>query len=109
MTATDATPESLDLRELLRANRDQLQLVLDEYRAVNPRIFGSVARGEAGPDSDIDLLVDLLPDARHSDLIRVGGLRAGLRRVLDQDVDVLAPQLLRARVSATALKDAVPL
>ncbi|HEY0249357.1 MAG TPA: nucleotidyltransferase domain-containing protein [Gryllotalpicola sp.] len=109
MTATHATPESLDLRELLHAHRDQLQAVLDEYRAVNPRVFGSVARGEAGPDSDIDLLVDLLPDDRHSDLIRVGGLRAGFRRVLDQDVDVVASQLLKARVSATALKDAVPL
>jgi len=109
MTVVIASRESLALRELLRARRNELQMVLDQYHAVNPRIFGSVARGEAGPHSDIDLLVDLLPDDEHSELVRVGGLRAGLRRVLEHDVDVVAPQLLKSRVSATALKDAVPL
>ncbi|GAB3801012.1 nucleotidyltransferase family protein [Humibacter antri] len=109
MTAVAVSPESLALRELLRARRDDLQSVLDEYHAANPRVFGSVARGEAGPHSDIDLLVDLLPDDTHSELVRVGGLRAGLRRVLEHDVDVVAPQLLKSRISVTALKDAVPL
>lgn len=109
MTAVAASPESLALRALLLSRRDELQVVLDEYHAANPRLFGSVARGEAGPNSDIDLIVDLLPDDAHSELVRVGGLRVGFRRVLGHDVDVVAPQLLKSQVSETALKDAVPL
>lgn len=104
-----ATVESLALRELLDARRDAVQAVLDRFGAVNPRVFGSVARGDAGPQSDVDLIVDLLPDDRHSDLIRVAGIRVGLREALGREVDVVAPHLLRDRVSRTALEDAIPL
>ncbi len=104
-----ATVESLALRELLDARRDAVQAVLDRFGATNPRVFGSVARGDAGPQSDVDMMVDLLPDDRHSDLIRVAGIRVGLREALGREVDVVAPHLLRDRVSRTALEDAIPL
>lgn len=67
-----------------------------------------MARGEATPNSDIDVLVDLDPaDGRV--LMRLGGLTEGFRRVLGHPVDVVTPAVLRERVSATALADAVPL
>lgn len=55
------TVESVALRTAIAAHCDALDDILRRYRAANPRLFGSVARGDATVDSDIDLLVDLLP------------------------------------------------
>ena len=75
MAVVVATPETLALRELVTGHRDALESLFAKYGATNPRLFGSVARGEAGPDSDIDIMVDLLPE------------HLGVRRQLE---DVLA-------------------
>ena len=80
--------------------------LLDQYGATNPRLFGSVARGEAREDSDLDLLFDLVPGA-DNELMRVSGLAEELSELLDVRVDVVAATLLRAEVSASALVDAV--
>lgn len=102
------TADSLALREAISAHRDELDRVLRRYGASNPRLFGSVARGDATPDSDIDVLVDLDPvDGRL--LMRLGGLTEGFRRILGHPVDVVTPTILREPVSATALADAVAL
>lgn len=103
------TSSSLALRELIDAHRDELDTVLRRYGATNPRLFGSVARGDATPVSDIDVLVDLLPDPSHSRLLRLSGVAAGFEAVLQREVDVVAAELLREQVSGTALVDAVPL
>lgn len=44
--------------EALRERRDEIMQLMNQYGAYNVRVFGSVARGEAGPDSDIDLFVN---------------------------------------------------
>lgn len=54
------TPETLALRELLRARRDGFQELLAKYSATNPRLFGSVARGTAHASSDIDIFPEQL-------------------------------------------------
>ncbi len=106
---TAVTPETLALRELLDAHRGEFQALLTKYGATNPRLFGSVARGEAGPDSDIDILVDLIPREHDSDLFRISGLMEETRRLFGRPVDVFAPQLLKEKVSTSATRDAVPL
>lgn len=72
-----------------------------------------MSRGDATRDSDIDIdidiMVDLDPDHVHSRLLRLSGVAAGFRAVLHRDVDVVAPDMLRDSVSATALADAVPM
>lgn len=102
------TAESVSLRAAIAAHRDALNAILRRYRAVNPRLFGSVARGDATRDSDIDLLVDLLPGAGN-DLLRVAGVAEELSQVLGSRVDVVAESLLRDDVSSSAVADAVPL
>ena len=47
--------------ELLKQKRDDIQRVASKHGAYNIRVFGSVARGEARPDSDIDLLIEKGP------------------------------------------------
>jgi len=79
---------------------------MHRYAATNPRLFGSVARGDATSGSDIDLLVDLSPGGG-SELLRVSGLAEELTVLLGARVDVVAASLLRGEVSSNALGDAV--
>ncbi|MFD1719657.1 nucleotidyltransferase family protein [Georgenia deserti] len=103
-----ATPQSLALRELIDAHRDELTTAMRRYGATNPRLFGSVARGDATADSDIDILVDLDPTAGNI-LFRAGGLNEEFRRILGRDVDVFSAELLKRRVSETAITDTAAL
>jgi predicted nucleotidyltransferase len=100
------TPTSAKVRAALLRHRPQLVDVLDQYGATNVRMFGSVARGDAGEDSDLDLLVDLVP-GRGNELLRVAGLAEELSDILGLRVDVVAATLLRDEVSSTALADAI--
>jgi len=47
----------MDLERLLSEKRDDIRAIASKHGAYNVRIFGSVVRGEAGPDSDIDFLL----------------------------------------------------
>ena len=78
------------------------------YGASNPRLFGSVARGDATVGSDVDVLVDLDPGGGNA-LMRLAGLSEEFSRILGMDVDVVAPEVLRDPVAQTALADAVAL
>ena len=100
------TAESVSLRAAIAAHRNAMDVILRRYRAANPRLFGSVARGEATADSDVDLLVDLLPGGGN-DLLRVAGVAEELSQLLGSRVDVVAASLLRDEVSSSALVDAV--
>ena len=102
------TAESVSLRAAIAAHRDAVAVILRRYRATNPRLFGSVARGDATRGSDIDVLVDLLPGGGN-DLLRVAGVAEEMSQLLGLRVDVVAASLLRDEVSSSALADAVPL
>lgn len=69
-------------------------------------MFGSVVRGDAGPSSDVDLLVDLDPGWSLFDL---GGLLMDLSDLLDTEVDVVTEASLKPRVRRRVLAEAVPL
>lgn len=101
------TSDSVALRAALAAHRGELEAILQRYGATKPRMFGSVARGDATADSDLDLLVDLLPGGGNP-LLRVAGIGEDLSEVLGRRVDVVTAALLRDEVSRTALTDAVP-
>jgi predicted nucleotidyltransferase len=96
----------LRLRAALVQQEDAVGQVLSRYAASNPRLFGSVARGDANEDSDLDLLVDLAAGAGN-ELLRVAGIAEELSTLLGARVDVVAPTLLRSEVSASAVADAV--
>ncbi len=69
------------------------------------RVFGSVARGDETPESDIDLLVDLDPERTLLDLI---GFQQGAEGILGAGVDVASPRMMKERVRARALREARP-
>ena len=87
----------------LALHRDAVRSAVARRSATNPRVFGSVARGEDRDGSDIDLLVDALPGATLFDL---GALQVELEALLGMRVDLLTPGdlpgALRQRVLAEA-------
>lgn len=106
--SSPAANAAAGLRALLAGRRPQIDDVLRRYSATNPRLFGSVARGDAVHGSDIDLLVDLDRDAGNA-LMRAAGISEELSILLGERVDVVTEALLRDGVSATARRDLVPL
>jgi hypothetical protein len=92
--------------DILRKNRQQILALAKKYGAYNVRVFGSLARGEARPDSDIDFLVEL--EAGRS-LFDLGGLLFDLEKLLGVEVDVVTEKGLRARLREHILKEAIPL
>ena len=96
----------MTLEELRGSNRDAILTISARYGAHNVRVFGSVARGETTPASDLDLLVDLEPGRSLMDL---GGLLMDLQKELKIPVDVATERMLRPEYRERALADAVPL
>jgi hypothetical protein len=90
----------------LQQVRDQITDVASRRGATNIRVFGSVARGEATPSSDLDLLVDLEPGRS---LVDLGGLLMDIADLLGVDVDVVTEASLKPRVRARVLAEAVRL
>src|SRR5665647_3752895 len=86
--------------------RGDILKACSRHGARNVRIFGSVARGQARPGSDIAVLCDLDPDR---DLVDLAALRAELTEILGVPVDVSTPRLLKPAILAAALREAVPL
>jgi predicted nucleotidyltransferase len=68
-------------------------------------VFGSVARGEDTPDSDVDLLVEV-PSG--TGLFALLSLEENLQRILHVDVDLATPDSLKPRVRAEVLAEAIP-
>lgn len=93
----------------LRKHREEIGDVLARYGASNPRLFGSIAQGNAGPDSDIDLLLDLAPEGSGSRLSRLSGIRLELEKLLEMPVDVACEDLLKEGVSESARSQAIAL
>lgn len=96
----------MDREELLRNKRDEILHIVASRGASNPRVFGSVARGEADRDSDVDFLVDLESGRTLFDL---GGLLMDLRELLQCEVDVVTEAGLKPRIRDRVLREARPL
>jgi len=96
----------MTLTEVLAGKREDLLRIAERYGARDVRVFGSLARGEAGPESDIDLLVKLAPGVT---LLKHAALVRELEALLGRRVDLVSERGLRPRVRASVLRDAVPL
>lgn len=96
----------MNMRERLRAKREEILGLAAKYGAYNVRVFGSVARGEADSESDVDFLVEVEPGRS---LLDLGGLLMELQELLDCQVDVVTEKGLRQRIRERVLNEAVPL
>jgi len=103
---TDVASRTGPVGRLVAAHRSELREVLSRHGVTNPRVFGSVARGDDRPDSDVDILVDLPPG---TGLFAIARMQAELEGILGVDVDLVPAAGLKPLVRATVESDMVAL
>ncbi len=96
----------MPIERRLHEKRTEILQIAASHGATNVRVFGSVARGEAGPESDVDFLVTREPGRSLFDL---GGLLMDLRDLLDCEVDVVTEAGVRTRIRRRVFEEAKPL
>ncbi|OKH28785.1 nucleotidyltransferase family protein [Chroogloeocystis siderophila] len=96
----------MGIRELLDRRREEILCIAAQHGASNVRVFGSVARGEARLDSDIDFLVEL--ESSRSLLDRVA-LMQDLEDLLGTKVEVATEKGLQASIRDRIVREALPL
>lgn len=92
--------------QLLKEKREEIMRLCAKHGARNVRIFGSVARGEADEQSDIDLIVEFEPERS---LLDHAALWLELRELLGYKVDVVSDRGIKPRIRERVLREAVPL
>ena len=97
----------LGIEDLLADQREQILAIADRHGAYNVRVFGSVARGEASIDSDVDFLIDY-------QLEKItpwfpAGLMLDLEALLNRKVDIATVDMLKERMKDRILQEAVVL
>ncbi len=88
-----------------RVDDTKLADLCRRYRVRELSFFGSASRGEMRPDSDIDLLVEFLPDAE-IDLVDYAGFMLDLSHLLRRKVDLVSKNGLKPLIRASVLEEA---
>ena len=88
----------------LHTYRDEIRNIALRHRVCNVRVFGSVVHGTDTDDSDLDLLVDPLPDTT---LMDIGAIRFELNKLLTIPVDVVTPRALPTRFRQQVIEEAL--
>ncbi len=92
--------------QVLEAKRQDILNIAAKHGAGNVRVFGSAARGDSRPDSDVDFLVELEPGRS---LLDLGALLMELQQLLGRNVDIVEPEGLHWYIRDRVLREAVPL
>ena len=96
----------MDRLQVIQQNKEPIHEIPRHHGAHRLRVFGSVARGEAGPASDIDFLVQMDPDCSLLDQV---GLIQDLQALLGSSVHVVTEKALHWYIRDRVLAEAVAL
>jgi predicted nucleotidyltransferase len=96
----------METLELIKAKREQILRLAAQHGARNVRVFGSFARGDAGPESDVDFLVAMDKGRSYFDLV---ALWQDLEDLLRRKVDVVTDGGLSPYLKDRILAEATPL
>ena len=96
----------MNVREQIQQRREDILRVAAQHGAGNVRLFGSVARGEETPESDVDILVDVTGETTPW---FPGSLVADLEKLLKRPVQVVIRRSLSPLIREAVLREAVPL
>lgn len=94
------------MSDILASHREEIQRIAVRHGARTVRVFGSVARGEAGPDSDVDLLVEM---DRGRTLLDIIAIKQDVEDLLGRRVDVVTEAAVSPYMRESVLKEAVSL
>lgn len=92
--------------EALHSHRSAIRRVVEQNGAANPRVFGSVLRGDDTDESDLDLLVD--PIDGKTTLVSLVRIKREVEAITGVETDVLTPMALHERFRNIVLAEAVP-
>ncbi len=106
MTERTSARQPLTLEDL-RKKRGEILEIAAQYGAGNVRVFGSVVRGSAVADSDIDFLIDIVDMSRFA--WGGGGLLMDLQKLLGREVDITTEKALHWYLRDQVLEEATPL
>lgn len=95
----------MTLGELVKSKREEIVAIAERHGARKISLFGSVAREQAGPDSDVDFLVEV--EAGRS-LLDLGRMLMDLEDLLGCKVDLVEPEGLHWYIRERVLAEAVP-
>ena len=96
----------MSLIDLIRSRREDILRIAASHGARNIRVFGSIARGEANDESDVDFLVNF---DESSSLMDHAALLVELEELLGRKVDVAPEESIRTKIKERVMKDAIPL
>jgi predicted nucleotidyltransferase len=96
----------MNIKQILQEKREEILAITAKHGAYNVRVFGSVARGDATDDSDVDFLVEIEPDRNLLDRI---ALIQDLEELLKRKVDVVKIENLYEHIRDRILKEAINL
>jgi predicted nucleotidyltransferase len=96
----------MEIEDALKDKREEILRIAASHGAQSVRIFGSLARGEAGPDSDIDILVKLNLGRSLLDIVAI---KQDLEDLLGCKVDVVTEAAISPYIREQVLKEAVAL
>lgn len=91
---------------LISRNKNQILQIAERRGVCHVRLFGSMARDDARPDSDVDLLVELEPGRTG---LALGGFLMDVSELLDRKVDVVTEKALHPGIREVVLREAQPL
>ncbi len=96
----------MKIEELLKSKRQEILAIAARHGARNVRVFGSVARGETKPESDVDILVEMESGTSLMDHVT---LMQDLEDLLERKVDVVNDRALHWYIRDRVLAEATPL
>ena len=96
----------MDAEKLLKDKRQAIMALADKHGAHSVRVFGSIASGESGPESDVDLLVKM---EEGRSLLDLSAMVLDLKELLGVNVDVVSEDGLYWLLRRKILKEARPL
>ena len=103
ITREDRRPETAKMNDLVEKYRRQILALARANGVRNVRVFGSMARNEAGPESDLDLLVDI--EKGKSGLV-LGGFLSDVSELVHRKVDVVTEKSLHPKIRDKVLHEA---
>jgi predicted nucleotidyltransferase len=88
------------------AHREEIRRIVETNRGLNPRVFGSVVRGEDTEVSDLDILIDAAPRFTLFDMARIA---LEIEKLLNTKVDVRTPDDLHPKFRPQVIAEARPI
>jgi len=90
---------------VFQSHRSTIRCIVERHHARNARVFGSVLHGNDQEGSDLDILIDPMPNAT---LMDVAAIQVELENLLGITVDILTPKTLPDKFRSFVLAEAMP-